>query len=111
MKKKAEKIISGFEIWLLVIGIISFAYFIGNVDKVEASDFFPTGCCVEAKDGSICQSMLISDSDLCSTGLIASSCEQVNECKSGCCYSPLREYFYICCSYSCDVIWKSSNCS
>jgi len=83
-----KKFIGSFEIWLLLIGIVAFAYFIGDLPSVNASEFFPTGCCVEDDFGGICQDMLMIDSDACSSGLIASNCQQVSECQPGCCYSP-----------------------
>lgn len=86
--KMREKIIGNFEIFILLVSIIAFAYFISDLPSVEASSLYPTGCCLEDKQGGICQNMLMVDAGLCKTGLIATDCYLTDECKVGCCYNP-----------------------
>ena len=89
-----EKIVaeSFFEILTMVISIFAFAFIIGGMvigasPKVSADGFVPQGCCIEAKDGSICQEMNEADKDNCKTGLVATDCNLVENCQIGCCYN------------------------
>ena len=89
-----EKIVaeSFFEILTMVISIFAFAFIIGGMvigasPKVSADGFVPQGCCIEAKDGSICQEMNEADKDNCKTGLVATDCDLVENCQIGCCYN------------------------
>jgi hypothetical protein len=89
-----EKIVaeSFFEILTMVISIFAFAFIIGGMvigasPKVSADGFVPQGCCIEAKDGSICQEMNEIDKDNCKTGLVATDCDLVENCQIGCCYN------------------------
>jgi hypothetical protein len=94
VRKKDESLernkgVSLFQIIILILSSVAIAYFIGALQTpiVSASEFFPTGCCLEDNEGAICQEMLLSDSDLCKSGLVASRCENVDQCRVGCCYN------------------------
>jgi hypothetical protein len=65
---------------------ISFA-FLSAVPEVSANPFVPSGCCTETKDGAICQEMNMLDEKLCKSGLLATSCNLIESCQKGCCYS------------------------
>src|SRR3989344_3345510 len=87
---KFKKSISFFEMCVMVLSTMAFAYLIGASTSilpiVEASPYVPNGCCLEANDGSICQNMVFSDSSLCKSGLVGTNCEEVSSCQLGCCY-------------------------
>jgi hypothetical protein len=94
-KSKMKKAITSvFEMFTLVVSIFSFAFIIGgmfilNAEKIEATSGtqqIPTGCCLQANDGSICQEMNQLDAANCKTGLLATSCDLVSSCQPGCCY-------------------------
>lgn len=83
-----KKQIAFFEIFLIIVTTISFAYFLNeNFPTVKAEESFK-GCCLETKEGAICQDIPFIQSDFCKTSLIPSLCSSVEECKKGCCYSP-----------------------
>jgi hypothetical protein len=82
-----KKIQGSLEIAILIVAIISFSYLLsGEAGIIEASEFFPKVCCLETKDGAKCQDMLGIDSALCKNTPVMTECNQVNECKKGCCY-------------------------
>ena len=79
---------STFEIFVMITAIFAFAYLISNIGlvKAETTSPIPTGCCLQAKDGSICQNMNKLDTSLCNGELLQTSCDYVDNCKKGCCY-------------------------
>lgn len=83
-----KKTISLFEISMMLLSYIAFSYLMADIvtQNVSASDFVPTGCCMEAKNGAICQNMPLDESSSCKAGLVGTSCETVSECQTGCCY-------------------------
>ncbi len=86
---KNLKTLSLFEIFLILMSVVAFSCLVSwSLPEVKASQFLPTGCCLETDSGASCQEMLMSDSDLCSEGLIGTSCNEVSECESGCCFNP-----------------------
>jgi hypothetical protein len=75
------------EISLMILTIFSFSYLIGiTIPTVEANPALPTACCLETTSGGTCLDILQLDDDLCSSEIIPSSCSQVSECQTGCCY-------------------------
>jgi len=103
---KSKSIISIFELTLIILSIVAFAYFVSTdlpdvfekensiiqylarplIPMVSAIEF-PSGCCKETVNGATCQDMLLSDKLLCKTNLIGTRCNTVSECQKGCCYS------------------------
>jgi len=101
-----RKIISIFELTLIVMSSFAFAYFVSTdlpdvfekqnsviqyltkpiIPVVSASDYVPSGCCKETVSGATCQDVLLVDKALCKTDLIGTSCNVVSECQKGCCY-------------------------
>ncbi|MEI7718384.1 MAG: hypothetical protein WCI72_00835 [archaeon] len=101
-----RKLISIFELMLVVLSVISFSYFVSTdlpdvfqkessviqflarpiIPTVSASDYVPAGCCKETITGATCQDVLLVDKALCKTDLIGTSCNTVSECQKGCCY-------------------------
>ncbi|MDP1728604.1 MAG: hypothetical protein Q8L27_00185, partial [archaeon] len=96
-KRVSKKLVaeSFFEIFTMILSTFAFAFIIGGmaigvsetIEAVEITSPVPTGCCKEAKDGSICQTMNKLDEIMCKDSLIATSCNQVSGCEIGCCYS------------------------
>lgn len=93
--KKTRAIIALNEIFLMVVSIISFSFILGGMltfasEKIAAESMtsLPKGCCLEAKDGSLCQEMLTVDAGLCKENLVSTSCDLIEQCKVGCCYDP-----------------------
>jgi hypothetical protein len=104
----SQKKLAIFELILIFLSIISFSYlistdlpevfknpqntkFIQFLEKpllpvVSASQYFPSGCCLETNSGAICQEMNLLDSSLCKKDLFGTSCSEVEECKTGCCF-------------------------
>jgi hypothetical protein len=103
---KNKRIISIFELTLIVMSSFAFAYFVSTdlpdvfekensivqylarpiIPVVSASDYVPSGCCKETVSGATCQNVLLVDKSLCKTDLIGTSCDVVSECQKGCCY-------------------------
>ncbi len=101
-----RKIISMFELTLIVLSIVAFSYFVSTnlpdvfekentivqfiarpiIPMVSAIANVPSGCCKETVSGSVCQILPLSQKDLCKKDLIGTSCEVVSECQKGCCY-------------------------
>lgn len=90
--KIKNKIIASSQIISLIIEIFAISFIIGGMtlgvtpEVDAATSFIPSGCCLEANDGSICQEMNLLDKANCKTNLLATSCNQVDNCQSGCCY-------------------------
>jgi hypothetical protein len=85
-----KKNIAFFEILTMILTIFSFSFMIGSsFEIVSASDYLPTGCCLETISGERCLDMVVSDSGSCSEGLVATSCSEVTDCQKGCCYDTL----------------------
>jgi len=102
----SKKIVSIFELTLIVMSSFAFAYFVSTdlpdvfekqnsivqylakplIPVVSASDYVPSGCCKETVSGATCQDVLLVDKALCKTDLIGTSCNVVSECQKGCCY-------------------------
>jgi hypothetical protein len=90
-KAKLNKTFAVSQILSLIIEIFAFSFILGGMavfssEEVKAEGFVSQGCCLEAKDGSICQEMNTADSSLCKKELLGTSCSTVNECQKGCCY-------------------------
>lgn len=85
-----KKIISLGELFLIVLSIFSFSYLVSPnaIRTVSAADFVPKGCCLETKEGAICQDIPFGQANLCKDSLIGTSCEATSQCQTGCCYSP-----------------------
>jgi len=101
-----KKIVSIFELTLIVMSSFAFAYFVSTdlpdffekqnsviqylsrpiIPVVSASNVLPSGCCKETVSGSTCQEMVLADKDLCKTELVGTDCNVVSECQRGCCY-------------------------
>ncbi len=90
------------QILSLVLEIFAFSFIVGGmtlgvttvattaIPSVEAAginDVILKGCCLEMRDGSICQTINMLDESRCKTGLISSVCENVDNCRVGCCYN------------------------
>jgi hypothetical protein len=65
-------------------------YLIKNLNKktfgiVSAEETPSLGCCALTSNGAVCQEMPTTNSAGCSTELIPSRCDQVTQCKVGCC--------------------------
>jgi len=86
-KLKNKRLISTFEIFVMITAIFAFAYLISSPEIVSAAET-PKGCCPEAKNGAICQDMNTFDAEMCKTSLVATSCDLYDPCKKGCCYNP-----------------------
>lgn len=93
---KKTKIAALSQVFSLIIEIFAFSFIVGGMtlfagvsqaEIVSADSLYPQGCCPEAKDGSVCQEMVESDEELCKTGLVATDCNFVDDCQTGCCYS------------------------
>jgi hypothetical protein len=93
-KKNSKSLMALTQIGIMIISIFAFSFIIGGMivfasQKVEAVDFnSQKGCCLEAIDGAICQEMFQFESQNCKTNLIATSCNTVDNCRTGCCYNP-----------------------
>jgi len=85
--RKQKRVISSFEIFVMVTAIFAFAYLISSPEIVSAAET-PKGCCPEAKNGAVCQDMNKVDEEMCKTSLVATSCDLYDTCKKGCCYNP-----------------------
>jgi len=106
---KSKRIISIFELTLIVLSIVAFAYFVSTdlpdvfekensviqylakplipmVSAVDGFDSAQVGCCKETISGSTCQDVLLVDKAICKTDLIGTGCKVVSECQRGCCY-------------------------
>ncbi|MEM3405688.1 MAG: hypothetical protein QW117_01805 [Candidatus Pacearchaeota archaeon] len=86
---KKDKIISIFEILLLLTATFAFAYLIGiatnSITIVSASQDI-INCCPETKNGQICQEIPYAKcSEECNQLCSYSRCSEVSECKLGCC--------------------------
>ena len=85
---RKEKIIySVFEIFTLVLSIISFTFIIGcltgEIQNVSAEGI---RCCLESNDGSMCQEYASGDcGNECKDGCIPIECAGIPECDTGCC--------------------------
>jgi len=86
-KLKNKKLISTFEIFVMITAIFAFAYIISSPEIVSATAT-TTGCCPQANNGAICQNMNTLDAGMCQTSLVATSCDFYDPCKRGCCYNP-----------------------
>jgi len=88
-KTKSKRIISTFEIFVMITAIFAFAYIISSPEMVIAAETEkPPGCCPEANNGAICQDMNKLDAGMCKTSLAPTSCDLYDPCKKGCCYNP-----------------------
>jgi len=94
-----NKLISIFELILVVLSVISFSYFVSTdlpevfqkessivqflarpiIPTVSASSTVPSGCCKETITGSLCQEMVLADKASCKTDLVGTGCEVVKE--------------------------------
>lgn len=63
----------------LLIGFLS----IKQIGSVSALSWY---CCPKTKEGAICQDILFTDSESCAVSLLQTGCDQVAECKKGCCF-------------------------
>ncbi len=107
-----KKEICGFEIFIMIMGIVSFAFFVGQIDygnSYERNDFdlrkvldffsvVPSvsaqsldgilnsqgKCCLETNAGSSCIDLGPGDEEQCAGDLLSSSCSQVSQCNLGC---------------------------
>lgn len=77
------------ELTIIVLSVFSFSYLISSdsVKVVSASEGL-SGCCLETRDGAICQNIPFSQSNFCTSPLIGTGCDVVDQCRLGCCYSP-----------------------
>ena len=87
LRTKNKRLISTFEIFVMITAIFAFAYLISSPEIVSATET-PKGCCPEANNGAVCQEMNKVDEGLCKTSLVATSCNLYDPCKKGCCYNP-----------------------
>jgi hypothetical protein len=92
-KLKNKRLISTFEIIVMLTAIFAFAYILSSPEIVSASETtsatdIPKGCCPEANNGAICQDMNTFDANMCKTSLVFTSCDFYDPCKKGCCYNP-----------------------
>ncbi|MEM3405690.1 MAG: hypothetical protein QW117_01815 [Candidatus Pacearchaeota archaeon] len=82
---KKDKIISIFEILLLLTATFAFAYLItsSEISSVKAAEV--TSCCERTKNGAWCQN---APSTECDSNYLSTptSCESTSYCKLGCCY-------------------------
>jgi len=93
--EKTTKTFAISQVISLILEIFSISALIGgmaifssnNAEALDIESVFPAGCCIEANDGSICQNMNLFDASLCKTQLIVTKCEEVDNCRIGCCYS------------------------
>lgn len=105
----SKKNIAIFELVLMFISIISFAYlvstnipeflqnpnqnkFIQFLEKpifplVSASSLTPSGCCLETNSGAICQELNLLDKSFCKQDLLGTGCSEIEQCQIGCCFS------------------------
>ncbi len=91
--KKKRAAITFLEILTMLVSTFSFAFIIGGMAVgvspfASADSYVPQGCCLEGKDGSICQNMNEADASLCESGLVSTDCSLIESCQTGCCYSP-----------------------
>jgi hypothetical protein len=86
---RKQKIISIFEMFMMILSLFAFSFLVAetNIKEVSASDQYPSGCCLESQTGSICQEMNLLDSKSCKTDLVGTSCKEVQQCQTGCCYN------------------------
>ncbi len=85
---RTKKLIGLFELSIMLFATFSFAYLISpdSTPLVSAQDEGPKGCCLETKEGAICQDIPLFQSDLCKDSLIGTGCNVVDQCQLGCCY-------------------------
>ncbi len=99
IKPKHSKIFVFSQIISIIMEIFAFSFIIGGmtfgvtlavptVSAVGINDAFAKGCCLEKKDGSICQDMNLLEQANCKTTLLSTSCSTVDNCLKGCCYNP-----------------------
>ena len=74
--------ISYSEILILIISIFAFSFII-SIPEVKAED---KNCCLENKQGAICQEYAGDCNSNCKSSCIPTSCSRVSSCKLGCCY-------------------------
>ncbi len=95
-KLKTKKIIAVSQVISMILEIFAFSFIIGgmafgatitSVPEVSAG-LIPSGCCIETKDGGICQELNNVDKGYCKTALLTTSCNNIDECETGCCYNP-----------------------
>jgi len=88
-----NKIISLAESFIMLISIFAFAFIIGGmaigispIVSAAETNSVPSGCCMETKEGGICQNMNLFDKNTCKSGLVPTECNLVEQCQVGCCY-------------------------
>lgn len=87
MRKK--RIVGLGEFFLIVLSVFSFSYLVSpTISQVSAEEGVARGCCLETKEGAICQNIPFAQSNLCKDSLIGTDCNLVGQCQQGCCYSP-----------------------
>lgn len=86
---RKQKIISIFEMSLMILSLFAFSFFVAetNIKTVSATQLTPSGCCLETKTGALCQEMNLLDAAACTTDLIGTGCQDTQECQKGCCYN------------------------
>jgi len=82
----SEKGLSYFEIVMLVVSIIAFAYIISESFFLVDAQVEGLSCCEKTKEGAYCQYTLDEDCDE-DYRTAPTQCEYVDYCKPGCCYS------------------------
>ncbi|MEM4330463.1 MAG: hypothetical protein QW273_00445 [Candidatus Pacearchaeota archaeon] len=91
MNLKKKRITALGEALLVVISIFAFCYLssqiFSEVSFVSGVEGNLNGCCLETKEGAICQDIPFFQSELCKSNLFGTTCEYVDSCRIGCCYS------------------------
>ena len=73
--------ISYSEILILILSIFAFSYILSS--GLEIAEAATQGCCTKTKDNVTCQD--VSNEDECASSLFPAKCEQMADCKRGCC--------------------------
>jgi len=83
-----------FEIFTLVLSIISFSFIVGCLSgEIETVSAEGIRCCVQAKDGSMCQEYGTRDcANECEEGCIPTECAAIPDCATGCCFDKTQGY-------------------
>ena len=73
-------------IWIVLVLVLFNIYLASAEDLANYNEFFSNGatCCMELENGAICQNVPL-DYENCAGGLEATKCEEIAECKQGCC--------------------------